>query len=433
MVVTVFSSTVDGVIAALLAPLFMSLGFFIWDMRWTVSGGSAFALNMFKCNVASIWFAIVAAIRGFSQRGSSSVFNVQSIGFLTLSSTLGIIIGDVLWLEALRLLGAKHVIVSDSLKPFAAAILGRFLLREALHPLSWVGMVLTVLGVGMVAWEGQNNLSDENELKHNCQQTIAVKKVDDNQPAAENNATQQSIALENGQVDGDETNEQPQPQANKEHGPVNEIDQIKISEQRQFNLNEYRRGYMCAALNILADSAGSLWTKKYGVGMTTWSINLIRFGFAGVVMLFVSLGMRLHRRCLISDDTKHNGTNNPGLQISDTIHIDDIGNTSSSSNTPEAAIISDKTLKWFELPTLTTKGWLQITLGVAFVTFLCPALEKFALMQITLGLCISLASIGPLYGVVMDWSIKGRRPTVIGCIGVILAVGGVTVLCTFGT
>jgi hypothetical protein len=276
-------------------------------------------------------------------------------------------------------------------------------------------------------------LSDENELKHNCQQTIAVKKVDDNQPAAENNATQQSIALENGQVDGDETNEQPQPQANKEHGPVNEIDQIKISEQRQFNLNEYRRGYMCAALNILADSAGSLWTKKYGVGMTTWSINLIRFGFAGVVMLFVSLGMRLHRRCLISDDTKHNGTNNPGLQISDTIHIDDIGNTSSSSNTPEAAIISDKTLKWFELPTLTTKGWLQITLGVAFVTFLCPALEKFALMQITLGLCISLASIGPLYGVVMDWSIKGRRPTVIGCIGVILAVGGVTVLCTFGT
>ena len=126
MVVTVFSSTVDGVIAALLAPLFMSLGFFIWDMRWTVSGGSAFALNMFKCNVASIWFAIVAAIRGFSQRGSSSVFKVQSIGFLTLSSTLGIIIGDVLWLEALRLLGAKHVIVSDSLKPFAAAILDVF-------------------------------------------------------------------------------------------------------------------------------------------------------------------------------------------------------------------------------------------------------------------------------------------------------------------
>ena len=35
MTVTIFSSTADGILAALLAPFFMSLGFFIWDVRWT--------------------------------------------------------------------------------------------------------------------------------------------------------------------------------------------------------------------------------------------------------------------------------------------------------------------------------------------------------------------------------------------------------------
>jgi hypothetical protein len=42
---TMFSSTADGILAALLSPLFMTIGFFVWDARWTGSGGSAFALN----------------------------------------------------------------------------------------------------------------------------------------------------------------------------------------------------------------------------------------------------------------------------------------------------------------------------------------------------------------------------------------------------
>ena len=70
--------------------------------------------------------------------------------------------------------------------------------------------------------------------------------------------------------------------------------------------------------------------------------------------------------------------------------------------------------------------------GVAFVTFLCPALEKFALMQIALGLSISLASIGPLYGVSMDWLFKGRRPTAFGLAGAIFAIGGVVILVLYG-
>ena len=111
MTLVVFSPTADGVIAALLAPLFMTIGLFVWDVRWTSSGGSAFALNMYKCLTASIGFTIMCFIRGFSNMDTTStdVFTTSNIGYLLLSSTLGIIVGDLLWLEALRLIGAKHV------------------------------------------------------------------------------------------------------------------------------------------------------------------------------------------------------------------------------------------------------------------------------------------------------------------------------------
>lgn len=53
-------------------------------------------------------------------------------------------------------------------------------------------------------------------------------------------------------------------------------------------------------------------------------------------------------------------------------------------------------------------------------------------MQIALGLCAALTSVGPLYGVFMDWLFKGRRPTGIGFVGAVLAIGGVVILCVYG-
>jgi drug/metabolite transporter (DMT)-like permease len=89
--------------------------------------------------------------------------------------------------------------------------------------------------------------------------------------------------------------------------------------------------------------------------------------------------------------------------------------------------------RWYELPTLTRVGWLHINAGVALVTFLCPALSNYALFRLALGLAVSLGSVGPLYGLILDWPFKGRRPTVSGCAGALLAVAGVVILCLWGT
>jgi len=364
-------------------------------------------------------------VRGFaiSSSGSieDSVFTTQNVGFLILSSTLGIIIGDVLWLEALRLLGAKHVIVIDSLKPFIAAILGRLALDEVLRPPAWGGMVLTVIGIGIVSFEEQRSSTQQKDTTDN--------NGDNEKPIEQTEATDRLSGFDN-EEEVNRTNIE----NIEEHINGNSNQQIPIEDTADNNTNKngkqiihfsressvYRRGYICAIINVLADSLGSLLTKQYGVGMTTWSINLIRFGFAGVVLICISIGMRIsgHYSALGSLESQNEEDNDK------TMNRDD--DTSTAKNKPSPPP------KWYKLPKLSRIGWLQITTGVGLVTFLCPALSNYALFQIALGFAISLGSIGPLYGLLLDWPFKGKRPTLCGCIGVVLAIAGVVILCVWG-
>merc|ERR1712232_395881 len=137
-----------GVLAAIASPLCMAIGFIVWDKTW--KGSSAFSLNLFKCNFASIIFVVTGFIFGFVLRRDE--FSLEHIGWLILSGILGIIVGDWLWLEALQRLGAFQVLVIDTVKPFCAALMGHFLLEERrIHPISYAAMLLTVSGVLVVS------------------------------------------------------------------------------------------------------------------------------------------------------------------------------------------------------------------------------------------------------------------------------------------
>lgn len=93
-----------GVTAALAAPFLMVVGFIAWDNHWS---GSAFALNMFKCILASTGFLVLSVYtRPIGEAFSSEVFTLETVGFLMLSSTIGLIVGDWTWLEGMRVLGA---------------------------------------------------------------------------------------------------------------------------------------------------------------------------------------------------------------------------------------------------------------------------------------------------------------------------------------
>ena len=78
------------------------------------------------------------------------------------------------------------------------------------------------------------------------------------------------------------------------------------------------------------------------------------------------------------------------------------------------------------------QDWSKVSLGVVFVTFLCPALSNYALFQIALALALTLGSITPVYALILEWAIlRNKRPTLRAIIGASLAVAGVAVLSIF--
>lgn len=375
-----------GILAALSAPFFMALGFITWENVWT-KRGSAFSLNLFKCNMASILFLILGLIFGFTVENDydeNSTF--ESIGFLVVSGLIGIVVGDLFWLEALRRLGAFKVLLIDTLKPFAATFCGRMILGESINEIAYVGIVFTAFGVLIVSVEQQQSeieSSSSGESTTDASTNLEVEKGDN---VGEVNALPLSASVSETKC------EENCIQIQDEHKEENHED-------ANSSLGSIRMGYFLAFSNILLDTGGSILTKVYGAKFTTWGINLIRFGSSGTFLIFVSVIMRLLvKRHSIAEEYE-------------------VFNKAS----------------WYRLPSnMSYQDWSKVSLGVVFVTFLCPALSNYALFQIALALALTLGSITPVYALILEWAIlRNKRPTLRAIIGASLAVAGVAGLSIF--
>lgn len=466
-----------GVVAAVVAPLVTTLGFIVWDNHWT---GSAFALNMFKCNLAALWFLMVSLATRVPVPFPSNIFTVDAIGFLMLSSTIGIVLGDVLWLEALRLLGVRRVIVVDTLKPFVAALLGWTILGEQLPLPALAGMVLTVSGVYLVSREQPTSQNETTTTTTTTTEELAgVIPVSDQQlehhPAATNAAVSSDDNLQN-TIITTVTGTQSVPDVDVEsvHGSTDDqhdsvleaaaaaavsvqtegtSDEIvsdvvhdnaattsnseqdmkadssvvhtsrpssssihgSLRETRTNSITSLRKGYIMAAINVILDTYGSVLTKQYGTNMSTWEISLIRFGFAGIVLLLVSIIMTI-RAALCG------------------VVVVVVVTTTNSNGTSGQPATNNPTPCWYALPMdMSHMAWFKIVVGVALVTFLAPALTNYALFQIALALALTLGSLGPIYSLPLSWLLQQDKPTICASIGAALAVAGVIVLSFVGT
>ena len=364
-------SYLTGILAALIAPLLMVVGFIIWDNHWI---GSSFALNMYKCNLTMIGFAIVTFV-GIYYRGNPvvGVFTLRNVSALMLSSTIGILIGDWVWLEGMRVLGAKKTIIMDSLKPFLAAYLGQVFFDEQINIYLILGLVLTVLGVGLVAKEQKNDDGDNPEEDQDAMDTPEE---------VETILLSENIGLLT-------------PRESQTITPKSNSYAAERRQRQQTSL-ELTYGWFMAALNVVLHTFGAVLTKKFGVGLTTFEINFIRFGFAGIMMAFLSTFLSIHQQRKTVVDT---ATSNP----------------------------------WYELPKALSKGfWIRISIGVVFVSFLQPALTNYAMFQISLAMLLTLESIGPLYEIPSAYVMQGIQPTLRASLGAVLAVLGIIILSFLG-
>lgn len=351
-----------GVVSALAAPLCIVIGFMAWDNYWT---GSPFALNLYKCNLATIGFTIVLILTKLLPEGYQEIYNsedvinlhftIKNVGFLMLSSVLGILLGDFCWLEGMRVLGARKLIVIDSLKPCCAAIFGYYFLNEVLNIYKLSGLVITTIGVVMVG------------LERAKAKTLMVHH---DLPPHESDAL----------LAGEELLE-------------NRASYSEERKRKQLSTSELCYGLIVSVSNVIFHTLGASITKIYATDLTTWEICWIRFGFAGLCMMAISFGFYMQRSLLFVKS-------NPVIWAP----------------------------TWYLLPKATNHSWWCVSVGVMFVSFCQPALTNYALFQISLALLMTLESIGPLYSLPLAFVVEKEAPTSQATAGAVLAVAGIAIL-----
>lgn len=127
---------------------------FLWALASLIyarigQGVPALALNLGKGIIALVLLAVTLVGQGLVM----PQVTLQSGGFLWLSGALGIGLGDTLYLEALRCMGARKTLLLETLAPAMTAGLARLFLQETLSAWAGWGMAITLGGVAWVISE----------------------------------------------------------------------------------------------------------------------------------------------------------------------------------------------------------------------------------------------------------------------------------------
>jgi len=278
----------------------------------------------------------------------------------------------------------------DSLKPFLAALAGWAFFDEKFNsPVkASIGLVLTVVGVALVGCE----VEGETDIGDGGDEYNSILEVDD-------------------RID-------------------NSVNSSNSTSDQQKKTNEsYQYGLFMAVSNVVLHTLGAALTKKFGVEMTTWEINFVRFGFSGLCMLLLTCLLLLRDR-ISRFRLGQSQVYQPHLTAFGTQQYGSVPMTStlpSTSPSHQHDTYSQEN-PWYALPKLSRASWVRVTFGVAFVSFMCPALTNYAMFQIPLALLLTLESIGPLYSLPLASVIQKEYPSFRASFGAILAVSGIALL-----
>lgn len=106
-------------------------------------------LNLLKGILAIVLLAVTSVILG----EKVAELSLLAVSLLVVSGALGIGFGDTMYFEALNKLGARRTLLLGILAPPMTAIIAGIFLKENLGLVSWIGILLTILGVAWVITE----------------------------------------------------------------------------------------------------------------------------------------------------------------------------------------------------------------------------------------------------------------------------------------
>lgn len=137
-------------------PLFFQLVALLSSASWALSGilwrriGDELpplSMNLARGFLGSVYLSVVVSSTGFQP------MSVRSLVLLGLSGLLGIGVGDTFFFKALMQLGPRLTSLIGTLYPGIIAVSSVVLLHERRSLSGWLGICLTMLGVGWVLME----------------------------------------------------------------------------------------------------------------------------------------------------------------------------------------------------------------------------------------------------------------------------------------
>ncbi len=140
---------VNGVVIALFTVLFWTLSVQLFEAASKRIGSTS--VNIIRISIAVVLFCIIL----FFKDGYiiPNYFPMRAWVYLSFSGVIGFFLGDILLFKSLVEIGPRVTMLIMSLSAPVAAIIGWLFLNETYIAHQWIGMFVTLSGVGMVILE----------------------------------------------------------------------------------------------------------------------------------------------------------------------------------------------------------------------------------------------------------------------------------------
>ena len=188
--------------------------------------------------------------------------------------------------------------------------------------------------------------------------------------------------------------------------------------------------YFYAVGNVTLDVVSATVTVAQHGLLTTADVNLLRFGFAGVVLTAAVAGRDHSPRCLFSHFLPSNLAVAPVLGGSDSSRSSS-GNSGNGGGDEIGDESGDGQKLQKPASAMTQRDYCAVSAGVVFVTVLNPLIMTWVMFNLPLAVAMTLNSLTPIWSLPVAFFIFGEHISGLACAGAALACAGVVLLVVF--
>ena len=153
-----------GVSVTILASFSWALAA-IFYRKALIKESSPLVTNLLRAPIAVLVFLLITLLNGKINILISSLFNPSIAIPLLIATIIANIVGDTLYLLAIRNVGVSVSYPLSYSYPIMVAILALIILHEDIHPSLFIGTIIAFVGIWMISWRQKINRKEDKNFK----------------------------------------------------------------------------------------------------------------------------------------------------------------------------------------------------------------------------------------------------------------------------